>query len=260
MADRIRISRRKEYREKLYLYLNLTKSLNAKLKKFFRKTARKVATKYKQGIFLENIFIMEYTDELYKILANHYRVVIEVNAERLIRQREKKGVSETLDIVEQYIGTHTGMAVSFITNTTLLNLRKTISKSIADGDSIEEIAKEIAKSNAFSTTRATLIARTETHTAMNEGNMQVTKSLALSNPIKQWNNAMDDRSRWWHKSMNKSDAIPIDEDFVVYTPSKNGAMRAISMSYAGDFRGGAINVCNCRCFITYYDEADEILT
>ena len=60
--------------------------------------------------------------------------------------------------------------------------------------------------------------------------------------------------------MNKSDAIPIDEDFVVYTPSKNGAMRAISMSYAGDFRGGAINVCNCRCFITYYDEADEILT
>ena len=260
MADRIRISRRKEYREKLYLYLNLTKRLNAKLKKFFRKTARKVATKYRQGIFLENIFIIEYTDELYKILANHYRVVIEINAERLIRQRYKKASSETLDIIEAFVGTHTGQAVSFITNTSLLNLRKTISKSIADGDSIEEIAKEIVQSNAFSSTRATLIARTETHTAMNEGNLEITKTLALNNPVKEWNNALDDRSRWWHKSMDTGDSIPIDEDFVVLTPTKYGGMQPINMSYAGDSRGGAINVCNCRCFTTYYDEEDEILT
>jgi hypothetical protein len=257
MADRIRISRRKEYREKLYLYLNLTKSLNAKLKKFFRKTARKVATKYKQGIFLENIFVIEYADELYKILANHYRVVIEVNAERLIRQREKKGVSETFDIVEQYIGTHTGMAVSFITNTSLLNLRKTIGKSIADGDSIDEIANEIVKSNAFSTTRATLIARTETHSAMNEGNLQISRTLELNNPVKEWNNAMDERSRWWHKGMDKT-VIPIDDDFEVFTPTKSGIPEKRYMAYAGDIRGGAINVCNCRCFSTYYDEEDEI--
>ena len=42
MADRIRISRRKEYREKLYLYLNLTKSLNAKLKSFLEKQLEKL--------------------------------------------------------------------------------------------------------------------------------------------------------------------------------------------------------------------------
>ena len=258
MADRIRISRRKEYREKLYLYLNLTKRLNAKLKKFFRKYARKASTRYKQGIFLENIFILEYTDELYKILANHYRVVIEINAERLISQRYKQTDQEIDTIIAEYIAIHTATEVTYITDTTLKKLKKTIEAGLANGDSIEDISRDIQKSNAFSTTRATLIARTETHSAMNEGNMAITKTLALSNPVKEWNNAMDERSRYWHKDMDGV-VIPIDEDFVVLTPTKYGAVERL-MKYAGDNRGGAINVCNCRCFSTYYDESDEIIT
>ena len=258
MADRIRISRRKEYREKLYLYLNLTKKLNAKLKKFFKKYAIKASTKYKQGIFLENIYLLEFTDELYKILANHYRVVIEVNAERLVRQRYKKASQEVDTIIAEYVAVHTATEVTYITDTTLKKLKKTIKNGLTDGDSIDDISRNIKKSNAFSTTRATLIARTETHSAMNEGNLAITKTLALNNPVKEWNNAMDGRSRYWHKSMDTGKPIPIDEDFVVLTPTKYGAVEK-RMSYAGDSRGGAINVCNCRCFITYYDEEDEVI-
>ena len=37
MADKIRINRRKDYKEQLKLYLNLSKSLNAKVKSYLEK-------------------------------------------------------------------------------------------------------------------------------------------------------------------------------------------------------------------------------
>ena len=46
MAKKIRINLRKDYREQLRLYLNLSKSLNAKIKKLFNKTARQAEKEY----------------------------------------------------------------------------------------------------------------------------------------------------------------------------------------------------------------------
>jgi len=30
------------------------------------------------------------------------------------------------------------------------------------------------------------------------------------------------------------------------------------MSYAGDPKGGAVNVCNCRCVVIYVDARDSV--
>ena len=257
MADKIRISRRRNYREQLRLYLNLTKRLNAKLKKLFRQASRKASTKYAQGMFVDDIFMTEYADDLYKILANQYRTVITQSAKRITEQRYKKADAEVNTIIEAYIITHTATEVTRISETTKKLLSATILKGIKDGDSIEDISKSIRKSNAFSENRATLIARTETHTAMNAGNQAITKTLALSEPVKEWNSAMDERARYYHKSMDGK-VVPIDDAFIVTTPTKYGPID-YRMQYTGDSNGGAANVCNCRCFTSYYDKDDEVI-
>ena len=257
MADKIRISRRQNYKEQLRLYLNLTKRLNAKLKKLFRQASRKASTKYAQGMFVDDIFMTEYADDLYKILANQYRTVITQSAKRITEQRFKKADDEVNTIIEAYIITHTATEVTRISETTRKLLSATILKGIKDGDSIEDISKSIRKSNAFSENRATLIARTETHGAMNAGNMAITKTLALSEPVKEWNSAMDERARYYHKSMDGK-VVPIDDAFIVATPTKTGIID-YRMQYTGDSNGGAANVCNCRCFTSYYDKDDEVI-
>ena len=261
MADKIRISRRRNYREQLRLYLNLTKRLNAKLKKLFRQASRKASTKYAQGMFVDDIFMIEYADDLYKILANQYRTVITQSAKRITEQRFKKADDEVNTIIEAYIITHTATEVTRISETTRKLLSATILKGIKDGDSIEDISKSIRKSNAFSENRATLIARTETHTAMNAGNQAITKTLALSEPVKEWNSALwtTDQELGIKQWTDVLSQYLLTMPFIVNTPTKYGPYSIIECKYTGDSNGGAANVCNCRCFTSYYDKDDEVI-
>ena len=257
MADKIRISRRRNYREQLRLYLNLTKRLNAKLKKLFRKQSIQASSQYAKGILDPDNFADSYGDELYKILANQYKTAITQGAERVVVQRYKKA-SESIDkIITDYVAINTAQKVTQISETTRKKLNATIKKGLVDGDSIKDISRNIKNSDSFSTRRATLIARTETHSAMNAGSMEITKTLALNEPVKEWNSAMDERARYYHKSMDGT-VIGINESFVVMTPTKYGVVPK-RMQYTGDSNGGAANVCNCRCFTSYYDSEDEVI-
>ena len=65
---------------------------------------------------------------------------------------------------------------------------------------------------------------------------------------KRWLATQDERSRPSHLAVGGT-TIPIEEDFIV------GGAR---MGYAGDPRGGARNVINCRCVILYTSDLDEI--
>ena len=257
MADKIRISRRQNYKEQLRLYLNLTKRLNAKLKKLFRKQSIQASSQYAKGILDPDNFTDSYGDELYKILANQYKTAITQGAERVVVQRYKKA-SESIDkIITDYVAINTAQKVTQISETTRKKLNATIKKGLVDGDSIKDISRNIKNSDSFSTRRATLIARTETHSAMNAGSMEITKTLALNEPVKEWNSAMDERARYYHKSMDGT-VIGINESFVVMTPTKYGVVPK-RMQYTGDSNGGAANVCNCRCFTSYYDSEDEVI-
>ena len=257
MADKIRISRRQNYKEQLRLYLNLTKRLNAKLKKLFRKQSIQASSQYAKGILDPDNFADSYGDELYKILANQYKTAITQGAERVVVQRYKKA-SESIDkIITDYVAINTAQKVTQISETTRKKLNATIKKGLVDGDSIKDISRNIKNSDSFSTRRATLIARTETHSAMNAGSMEITKTLSLNEPVKEWNSAMDERARYYHKSMDGT-VVGINATFVVMTPTKYGVVPK-HMRYTGDSNGGAANVCNCRCFTSYYDKDDEVI-
>jgi len=258
MADKIKISRRRDYREQLRLYLNYTKRLNAKLKKLFNKVSIQASRKYLAGFDIENIFSEEYGNELYSILSNQYTFVIEQTANRINRQRFRKEMQTTEQIVASYVSVYTAKEVTNISETTRKKIANTIRKGLRDGLSIQQISKNIKNSSAFASSRATLIARTETHNAMNVGNLEIAKSLELKNPKKEWNNALDTRARSWHKRMDGK-RVGIDEKFIVNTPTKNGVI-PIAMSSPGDTAGGPMNVCNCRCFLTFYDEEDDVIS
>lgn len=258
MADKIKINLRKDYKEQLKMYLNMTKSLNAKLKILFRKTSRVAEREYLKYGEMKFEFTEKFSDDLFKTLARHYEAVITASGERIIKQRQKQE-SEIDKVVRSYINTVTASKVTNITETTRNSIRKKVKKGISDGESVPVIAKNIREDNAFAPYRSTMIARTETHSAMNYGNHEISKTLNLDSPVKQWNSALDDRTRAWHRAMNGT-VVGRDEFFKVSTPMSGGGFTEKSMMYTGDYeRGGASNTINCRCFTLYYDSADEVI-
>jgi SPP1 gp7 family putative phage head morphogenesis protein len=257
--SKIRINRRKDYKEQLKLYLNLSKSLNAKTKKLFKKTARQAEKEYLKYEDMYYFFLEDFSNDFYKILSNHYRAVITASGERLIKQREKKAESEIDIAVAKYINDVTATKVTEVSETTKQSIRRSIKKGIADGESIPTISKDIRQNNAFKPYRATMIARTETHSAMNYGNDEISKTLGFKDPVKEWNSALDDRTRQWHRAMNGT-VVKQDEMFKVMTPIAGGGFTERRMNYTGDYQnGGALNVINCRCFTLRYDSEDEVI-
>ena len=256
---KIKINLNKEYKEQIKLYLNLSKSLNAKVKKLFRKTARQAEKEYLKYEDMYYFFLEDFSNDFYKILSSHYRTVITATSNRLIKQRETKQEDKIDVIVASYIQQEAATKVTQVTETTKQSIRKSIRKGIADGESIPTISKDIRQNNAFKPYRATMIARTETHSAMNYGRFEMSKQMGFKNPVKKWISARDVRTRDWHKQMNTKKAIAIDEKFEVYTPISGGGSIPKYMDYTGDMNGGALNVINCRCMTLTYDMEDEVI-
>lgn len=254
-----RIDIRKDYREQLRLLRGLTKSLRAKLVKIFNTSSRKLASSYKRTGIINTRAEEELQEKLELTIQKHYRVCITEQERRMRRVYTKQVDEDEIErIIAQYIALHGAAQVNLITETTRKRLSAIIQSGIADGLSIVAISSNIQRSAVFSQARATLIARTETHTALNFGAAQVAKKLGFKNPKKQWNSARDDRTRSWHRAVD-GQVVLETEDFEILTPTAGGGTRVAYMSYAGDTKGGSTNVINCRCFITRYDEDDEII-
>jgi hypothetical protein len=82
-------------------------------------------------------------------------------------------------------------------------------------------------------TRASLIARTETASAVNGGSWMYYKSIGV--PNKSWVTAHDSHVREDHALAEEQGAIPINQPFFM------------GMQYPGDQNGGPEEICNCRC-------------
>ena len=95
---KIKINLNKEYKEQIKLYLNLSKSLNAKVKKLFRKTARQAEKEYLKYEDMYYFFLEDFSNDFYKILSSHYRTVITATSNRLIKQRETKQ-EDKIDVI-----------------------------------------------------------------------------------------------------------------------------------------------------------------
>ena len=78
----------------------------------------------------------------------------------------------------------------------------------------------------------------------NECNLSWIKAIYDGYSYKIWNNGRTKRTRVWHKAKFIK-SVPIDETFDIF-----GSYPA-RMMYPGDLNGGAENVANCKCWLSY---------
>ncbi len=148
--------------------------------------------------------------------------------------------------VEKY-----GLAKSTELNqTTKKELLKKLRKTLAEGttESMGNLKKQLQESarevfEELSNTRAYLIARTETGSSVNVGQLATYQATGIER--KEWIATLDDRTRESHLQMDGIIA-DIDATFEVENYTDGGVD---NMLYPLDPNGSAGNVCNCRCTI-----------
>lgn len=247
----------------LRMMLSLSKPLRVSLEKIFQRYSNRAKREY-----LNNNFISEeYYDDFYRDVSQAMNKNVRLTVTAISnKMKQEEGLKQEEIIIEQdgrfvpispivraYINSTTAEKVTRVTQTTKKKIQRVIEKSLDDRLSEIDTADAISSSTAFSRTRAKVIARTETHSALSYGQHEVARNLFLKGKKKSWLSANDDRTRDWHKVMNTRPPIPYDEDFIIYTPVAGGGVAEIPMEYTGDTKGGALNVINCRCQTLYFD-------
>jgi hypothetical protein len=166
------------------------------------------------------------------------------------------GTSVSFALVDKrataYAKKHTGEAIKFIQEETRDVLTKLVSEAVDEGWSIGKLSKAIGERyDHFKGARSKMIARTEVGNAMNYGKHEHAREVQDQFDIivsKTWLSTVgDERTREWHKPENikPSVTIPMDDAFTVHDKS---------MQRPHDEEGGADNVINCRCVLTYETE------
>lgn len=254
---KVRFSRSKDYREQLRLYNSLTKPLTAKLRRFNSKYGLLAKNQWEGSGRLSDDYYDEYFQDLYFIHKSHVESIFQSVYDRFRRTREMKAEREVIPLIEEYVTNQTAQNVANITESTRRYIQGAVAVALAEGFSQVDTAFAIQQSTGFSDNRSKLIARTETHQAMNFASFKAANNLLLGDPVKEWGSALDSRTRGWHRDM-AGKTVGINEKFTVFTPVAGGGISERSMDYAGDPNGGASNVINCRCFTLYYEKGDIV--
>jgi len=146
--------------------------------------------------------------------------------------------------IQEFIDQHGGrkIAADISTETREQIVRQTTAGAVESLGSREVAASIVKRLPQISKFRALMIARTEVHGATNYAQDQVARSLGV--PIeKEWIAAdQPDRTRPSHQRASDGKPIPLDDLFQVGSDQ---------LRYAGDPRGSAEEVINCRCAIGY---------
>lgn len=257
-----RISARREARNQLIIRNNLERKFYKNLKTLFRKFVNVQMFLYKEyGIYQPATAAQTLNEDFIPLVTNHYRRVFKT----IFEYNEDKYFS-TKDIELYVFGTRIDfdslISTYFATRQLQLSgisirMANQISRLIEDGRlgglALENIANLVSKEiQTISIRRSRLIARTETHNAsgfaQNSYFEHAHKQLGIKMK-KQWVATNDERTRPAHTNANRQ-IVDMDEDFMV---------DGVPMKYAGDSKGGAKNVINCRCVIIYADEQDIVL-
>jgi hypothetical protein len=248
-----RINVRKYYRENKRLLMNLTAELRKKLNIFFSRQKSKAFSEYSKNSAISEQYYFNFYKGLYKILVTHSRKVESAVSELNKRIRKKQDDFMNDDYREEVLASK----VTKVTETTKKKIAGVISLALKEGLDINTIAEAIRNSTVFGLARSRTIARTETSNAMNEYHYRNALQSSLKNPKKMWLSSQDERSREWHRVMNRR-MVEMNEDFTVITPTKAGPIE-FKMNVPGDERGGPSNVINCRCSVLFIDEDDLLL-
>lgn len=147
----------------------------------------------------------------------------------------KKSISE--DMFTSDISSYIAMRVNKIlgiNQTTQSRIQDQIQEGVKNGEAINSIADRVRDVFNMASSRAKLIARTETAGGVNGGSLLYYRSVGVDQ--KAWITANDEHVRETHRSCQSQGAIDMDDSF------NNG------LQYPGDQNNGdAGEVCNCRC-------------
>ena len=255
-----RINTRLEVRRQLVLRNNLEKRFYRKMNTLFRKFVNVHMHLYSQyGIYEPEVATQSLNEDFFPLILAHYKRIFqsiyklnEDKYEYLRKADEAFVFGRSVDFeaaVAQYF-TGRQLILAGISARMSDRIGKLIEQGRADNLTLPQIAKSVSeKFLPISRSRAALIARTETHNAASTANhayhATVEKDLGVK-MLKKWVATNDGRTRPAHSAAS-GQIVDMSEDFIV-----GGA----PMGFAGDSKGGAANVVNCRCVIVYADERD----
>lgn len=168
---------------------------------------------------------------------------------------ETKATKTWDDWAKRYVDTRTAKAIGSIEDTTRKQVtrvvKRLVERAVIDGESTSDIADELVeKLPSVGKSRANLISRTEVASASNNASIEAVRSMEIPNMVKEWVSSNDDRVRDGgpdgdgpdHESMNGVQ-VNLEEDFEVPPGDE--------MDGPGDEKGGAGQVCNCRCVLVF---------
>ncbi len=252
------------------------KSFGRAMRKEFKKQLEQVNDLLKEyednpnsfdaGIFTQQIDSLannqwfESSVDLYK--QQKQKLVLDI-AEDQLREFEKSFKvkrTKAIDLYDQeiqdFVDRQVGEKVVMITDTTKKEIKDIVSKAIAEGKGIGEMADMIDDLYLahIIPNRSETIARTEVISSSNFASQKAAKNLPIVvNKI--WLPTPDERTRESHKAMFNRPAIGLNEQFQVPKLTKDGQLAGgfENLDYPGDPDGAANNVINCRCAIGYED-------
>jgi len=159
---------------------------------------------------------------------------------------ERKQLPDSIQrALQSFISRWGARKVTQITSATQSWIRRAIERGVEEGMSVPEIGGAIrSRAPQIAAWRANTIARTEAHSAAQNGSLQVAMDSGKVR-VKHWAHVDDHRTRthdnsdWDHTAVED---VPIDQPFRV-----NGE----ELMYPGDPSGSPGNIINCRCAVTY---------
>lgn len=162
------------------------------------------------------------------------------------RRMETKAVESVFsDAALAYMRANALSRVVSIQGTTFDDVQRIINQGFAEGYGVDKIARAITRAApSIARTRASLIARTETHAGANVGAFAGAESIGVKMK-KIWITVEDDRTREEH-SLADGQEVDMQGQFVVGSDM---------MMFPGDATASPGNVINCRCTAIY--EATE---
>lgn len=217
--------------------------------KEFNRVARKAA---KVDAKLTKI-ITEHKKNLVKILTPMYQTAISGAAKRTIAEApkgtvwkfEKKDILDDIDsLITRWVMVNSFMVASDISDTTRELIATAIINNVGAGEAVMGKAIMNAVGGAVGAGRSKMIARTETHDASQEAQLETVNHMEFPPDFKQWVSIKDSRTRDDHRAADKQ---TVDRK----AKFKIGSDR---MKRPGDRRGGGPEqTINCRCVMIFTD-------
>lgn len=162
---------------------------------------------------------------------------------------EQKAFDDFLRLMQGFMSTIGAKKVVQISETTEHQIRDAVNEGLAEGVSVDGIAKVIRqRAPIIARARSAVIARTESHTSAMWAQTEAVKDAGLE-LRKQWVAIQDDRTRtlddgnFDHADMDGA-TVPMDQPFIVNDEP---------LMFPGDPGGSAGNVINCRCVMNFVE-------